>query len=245
MMTRRLFIAVVTVILLLVPREPIFAAGAATTLAPDTITRMAREWLVDHLRGAVEPAAIEAAAAPRELALPAGEVAFNLTVQSGTVEGGAMTVLVEAVVTDARGARTSRSTTASFKVNPLRPVVVAVRELSRRTLVAASDVRVERRAASRVPAGAVGDASAVVGKETTRPVAPGEPLTASAVSAPLVIRRGSAVALVIEGPNFKIVARGVAAEDGTLGGPIRVVNQASRREVVGRVEDERTVRVAF
>lgn len=241
---RRVFIGVVTLILVAAPREPIFA-GAVTTLAPETLTGIAREWLADRLRGQVEPSAIEPAAVPRELVLPAGEVAFNFAVQSGSVDGGAMTVLVEAVVIDARGGRMTRSTTVNFKVNPLRAVVVAVRELPRRTLVGATDVRVERRPPSRIPAGAVHDPSAVVGKEIVRPLAPGEPLTASSVTAPLVIRRGSVVALVLEGPNFKIVARGVAAEDGTLGGSIRVVNQSSRREVVGRVEDERTVRVSF
>jgi flagella basal body P-ring formation protein FlgA len=37
----------------------------------------------------------------------------------------------------------------------------------------------------------------------------------------------------------------VAAEDGAVGQVIRVVNQTSRRELAGRVEDERTVRVGF
>jgi flagella basal body P-ring formation protein FlgA len=37
----------------------------------------------------------------------------------------------------------------------------------------------------------------------------------------------------------------VASEDGAIGQSIRVVNQTSRRELVGRVEDERTVRIPF
>jgi flagella basal body P-ring formation protein FlgA len=37
----------------------------------------------------------------------------------------------------------------------------------------------------------------------------------------------------------------VAAEDGAVGETIRVVNQISRRELSGTVEDERTVRVAW
>ena len=53
------------------------------------------------------------------------------------------------------------------------------------------------------------------------------------------------VSLILEGPGFRIMARGVAAEDGAVGQTIRVTNQASRRELAGKVEDERTVRVAF
>jgi flagella basal body P-ring formation protein FlgA len=243
-MTRRLSIAVVTLMLLLTPRELTFAGGA-TRLSPETLTAIAREWLVERLHGQIDRTAIEVTALPHELVLPSGEVSFNFALQSGSLEVGTMTVLVEAIVADARGGRSTRSATVNFKVDALRAVVVAVRELSRRAIVGAGDVRLERRPPSRIPAGAAHDLSDVVGKEISRPLAPGEAVTTGSVTAPSVIRRGTVVSLVLEGPNFRIVARGVALEDGSLGGPIRVVNQSSRREVVGRVEDERTVRVSF
>ncbi len=221
------------------------AATGGTWLGPDAVTRIARDWLIERLGSGVDPSAVEVAGVPRELLLPAGDVAFKTTLQSGSVAAGAITVLVEAFVTDARGGRTVRSATVNFRVNPVQDVVVTVRELGRRTVITGGDVRVERRAQSRLPANAVHDIQDVLGREVTRPLAPGEVVTVHAVTAPVIIRRGSVVSVVVEGAQFKIVARGVAAEDGALGAPIRVLNAASRREVVGRVEDERTVRIPF
>jgi flagella basal body P-ring formation protein FlgA len=82
-----------------------------------------------------------------------------------------------------------------------------------------------------------------VGKEVVRAVAPGEVVIAAAVAPPRTIRRGSVVSLILEGQGFRIVARGIASEDGAVGQTIKVVNQSSRRELAGRIEDERTVRV--
>jgi len=222
-----------------------FGAPAGSSLGADAVARIARDWLIERLGSDVDPHAVELAGPPRELALPAGEVTFNTTQQSGSIATGSITVLVEAIVTDARGARTTRSTTVNFRVNQLHDVVVTVRELGRRAIVGASDVRLERRPITKLPANAIRDLREVVGHEVTRPLAPGEVVTAQAVTAPMVIRRGSVVAVIVEGANFRIVARGVASEDGALGAPIRVLNAASRKEVVGRVEDERTVRIPF
>lgn len=237
---RRLAVVIVAVL------TPGWAAGTGVTrLEAEALTRMAADWLVAHLGGEVDAGAIEPLAAPRELVLPAGALTVQMTLQSGSVAAGTLTVAVEATVTDERGSRVTRSTTVAFRVRALREVLVAVRELPRRTVIAPGDLRAERRAASRVPAGAVQDLADVVGKELTRTLAPGEVVTAQALTAPVVVRRGSVVSLVVEGPSFRIVARGVAAEDGARGETIRVVNQASRREVVGRVEDAHTVRVPF
>lgn len=241
---RAILITLLVAILLLAPLGS-RATPAETWLGSEAVTRIAREWLLERLAGQVDPAAVEPHGIPRDLVLPSGDVALNVTLQSGSVESGTMTVLVEAVVTDARGARATRSATATFRIHALQDVVVAVRELPRRTLIRAADVRLERRASSRLPAGAARELAQVVGKEAARGFAPGEVVTTQGLSAPLVIRRGDIVSLILEGPNFRIQARGIAREDGTLGEPIRVMNQASRREVMGRVEDARTVRIPF
>src|SRR5262249_9054891 len=79
----------------------------------------------------------------------------------------------------------------------------------------------------------------------TRSLAPGEVLTASSVATPRAVRRGAVVTLLVEGRGFRIVARGGASEDGAVGDTIKVVNQSSRREMAGRVEDGRAVRIPF
>jgi flagella basal body P-ring formation protein FlgA len=238
----RLLVALLIVVALVAPVGGGTPSGTALDSA--AVTRMARDWLASRLAGQIDPASLEPHGTPRDLALPAGDVVFLLSLQSGSVESGTMTVLVEAAATDAQGVRASRSGTATFKIRTAEDVVVAVRELPRRAVLGPADVRLERRG-GRAPSGAVRDVRHAVGKEVGRSFAPGEVLTAAHLSAPVVIRRGRQVSLVLEGPSFRIAARGVAAEDGAVGASIRVVNQSSRREIVGRVEDAHTVRVPF
>jgi flagella basal body P-ring formation protein FlgA len=233
---------VVGLVLLLAASSAV--AGTGTRVSPETLAEIARAWVAERLPAA-EQSSIVLVGTPRELVLPAGEVTTTVRLQAGTLAGGAVTVLIEALVTEVGGTRTARSTTVNLQVGGERDVIVAVRELPRRTIVARSDVHVERRPLGRIPPGALGALAEVVAKEVARPVAPGEIITTSAVTPAVAIRRGSAVTVRLDGPGFRIVTRGIASEDGAPGQTIRVVNQTSRREMLGTVEDARTVRIPF
>jgi flagella basal body P-ring formation protein FlgA len=232
------------------------AFGAAGDRAPErgaeparlnteAVAALARDWIAARVGRDVERSAIELLAAPRELVLPTGDVTTTVSLQSGSLAGGPVTVLVEAMSQDRMGLRTTRSATATFRINAQHEVVVAARDLAPRTIVTAADVRTERRPHDRLPVGALRDVQEAIGKEATRMVAHGEPVTSLAVSPPRVVRRGAVVTLLVEGRGFRVVARGVASEDGAVGDTIRVVNQSSHREMAGRVEDDRTVRISF
>jgi flagella basal body P-ring formation protein FlgA len=214
-------------------------------LGTEAVAALARDWLAGRVARDVERGAIELLAAPRELVLPAGEVVTSVSLQSGSLAGGPVTVLVEAVSEDRMGVRTTRSATATFRINARHDVVVVTRDVGPRTILAAADVRIERRPFDRMPPGALREVREAIGKEATRGVAQGEPLTTSAVAAPRAVRRGAVVTLLVEGQGFRVAARGVASEDGAVGDTIRVVNQTSHREMAGRVEDDRTVRIPF
>jgi flagellar basal body P-ring formation protein FlgA len=226
------------------------AAGAAPAapsrvLTSEQVAELARRWTVEQLQGEAEDTTVEVQAPPRELVLPPGEVTTRVSVQAGSPATGQMTVLVEAIVTDAHGHRAARSATVNLAVRAQQEVLVAVRDLSRGAIVGAADVRRERRPMERLPRGPLTDPGEAVGKEMQRGAASGEVLTASAVAPARAVRRGAVVTLLLEGPGFRIVARGIASEDGAVGQTIKVVNQVSRRELAGKVEDERTVRVPF
>jgi flagella basal body P-ring formation protein FlgA len=214
-------------------------------LSTEAVAALARDWLAARVARDVDRSAIELLAAPRELVLPAGDVTTTVSLQSGSLAGGPVTVLVEAASHDRAGVRTARSATATFRINTQYDVVVAARDLAPRTIVTAADVRTERRPFDRLPIGALKDVREAVGKESTRAMAPGEPVTSSAVVPPRAVRRGAVVTLLVEGRGFRVVARGIASEDGAVGDTIRVVNQTSHKEMAGRVEDDRTVRIAF
>ena len=250
-MIRRLAPALVFALLVSVAFVALAASHAGSALpeparlAPEAVAALARDWIAAHAPASLDRGAVELTATPRDLVLPAGEVSTTVTLQAGSLAGGPVTVLVEATSLDRLGARTTRSTTVNFRIGAQQDVVVAVRELTARTALAASDLRTERRSYDRVPAGALRETREAVGKEVTRALAPGEVLTASSVATPRAVRRGSVVTLLVEGRGFRIVARGVASEDGAVGDTIKVVTQSSRREMAGRVEDDRTIRIPF
>lgn len=221
------------------------AEASPRVLTSDQVAELARTWAVEQFGPEADGATVDVLAPPRELPLPPGEVSTRMSVQAGSPAAGQLTVLVEAIVTDHRGGRTTRSATVSLAVRAHQEVLVASRDLPRGAIVAAADVRRERRPMERMPRGPLTDPAEAVGKEMQRGAAPGEVLTASAVAPARAVRRGAVVTLLLEGPGFRIVARGVASEDGAVGQTIKVVNQVSRRELAGKVEDERTVRVPF
>jgi len=251
-MIRRLVLAIafaVVVTVTFVALAASHASGAAlpepARLSSEAVAAIARDWITTHAGTNLERNAVELAAPPRELVLPAGDISTTVTLQTGSLSGGPVTVLVEVTSQDRLGARTTRSTTVNFRIGAHQDVVVAVRELPIRTALTSGDVRTERRPYDRVPPGALHETREVVGKEVTRSLAPGEVLTASSVATPRAVRRGAVVTLLVEGRGFRIVARGVASEDGAVGDTIKVVNQSSRREMAGKVEDDRTVRIPF
>lgn len=214
-------------------------------LSSEAVAATARTWLLERLHSSPDEPAVELVALPREIVRPPGQTSTTVTLQSGSLTGGLVTLLVEVAALDSTGRRAARSTTVSFKITREQDVLVAARELTRRSVVGAADVRVERRSSDRVPAAALRYPTDAVGKEVVRSLAPGEIVTAGFLTARVLVRRGSPVTLRLDGRGFSIVARGVAAEDGALGQTVRVVNPVSRREMTGTVEDDRTIRIPF
>ena len=126
-----------------------------TRLGTEVVAAIARDWLAGRVARDVERGAIELLAAPRELVVPAGEITTSVSLQAGTLAGGPVTVLVEALSEDRQGLRTVRSATALFRINTRYEVVVTTRDVAPRTILTAADVRTERRPFERVPPGAL------------------------------------------------------------------------------------------
>ena len=242
---RRLLVC--ALVALAAPAASLAPASAApervSRLSSEMVGELARRFVLERFAAPLQGATLEMLAPPREIVLPGGPVETALSLQAGSPAAGHLIVLVEASVTDATGGRAERSATVAFRVNASQDAVIAVRELVRGSVVRPEDVRAERRPNDRLPRVPLASLGETVGKEVVRAVAPGEVVIAAAVAPPRTIRRGSVVSLILEGQGFRIVARGIASEDGAVGQTIKVVNQSSRRELAGRIEDERTVRV--
>jgi flagella basal body P-ring formation protein FlgA len=179
-------------------------------------------------------------ALPAALVLPAGTLQLKVRNRPAADLHGTVSATVEAWVDGAL----VRSVNVPLRVSILCDMVVAARPIGRMQFIDAEDVRVEARES---PAGQdpLRDLAAAIGRQATRNIAPGEPVLATAVNDPPLVRRGDIVLLTAEGRGVRAVTRGEARQDGKAGDIIRVRSLSSLREVYGQVEAERLVRVAF
>ena len=141
--------------------------------------------------------------------------------------------------------RVVSSVTVTVHIAVFEDIYVTRRVIPRGTLVTAGDISAERRDVSTLPRGVITRADEVVGKEAKITLPPLMPLRHEQLGAPVLVRRGEVVTLIAESPGLRVTTTGEVREDAPRGAQVRVVNQSSKAEVVGRVVDGTTVAVAF
>jgi flagella basal body P-ring formation protein FlgA len=227
-------------------------AGAVRVLVTRAFQLVRAADLVDAVRREAGPR-LEAADARGEPAalMPIGR-ADDLRVATGALRldarlhesaPGAPTVV--ATVTVRVNDRERHQVVLTFQLARLVNVVVAVRPLEPRRAIAADDLRRERRPAAEAPPDAVTEIGDPADLELLRPLQAGEMLTSRVVRPRIAVKRGDLVTLLLEGNGFRITTQGQASEDARRGGAVRVLNVASKREVVGLVEGGGVVRVPY
>ena len=116
-----------------------------------------------------------------------------------------------------------------------KPVLVTAVSLPRGALLAASDLVLELRDLSSLPAGYLSDPAAVAGRTLRRPLQAGTVLLPGMAALPKLVTRGERVALQAGGGRIAVQVEGEALADGALGETVRVRNLATRRVVQGTV----------
>ena len=129
------------------------------------------------------------------------------------------------------------------EVEAVKEVVVASRFLRRNQVMEEADVALTAIRLIWPAARYLENLDLAVGKRVTRSVAAHFPITEDALGTPYMIRQGARITIqYLQGP-LKVVAAGVAKEDGPAGASIRVSNLDSKKELWARVVDSQTVQV--
>lgn len=206
----------------------------------EAATRHARERL-EARDASGGPYSVVAASRPEDMRIPTGQVELTPRIQGeATIQsmfGVTVTIKVDG--------RIFQAVPLSLRVGHLQTVLVATRALDPRGDIGPADLRLEPRASTEIPAGALATMPEIVDLEVVRPVRAGEVLTPGMVRRRLVVHRGDVVTLVLEGRGFRITSKGLAIADARRGEALRVVNPSSKRESLGRVEGPGLVRVPF
>ncbi|MDS9466317.1 flagellar basal body P-ring formation chaperone FlgA [Paracoccus sp. MBLB3053] len=114
--------------------------------------------------------------------------------------------------------------------------VVAARTLQAGTVLATDDLRIAPGAE-----GAFRDPADVIGQELRVMVTEGRPIGTGQVGKPIAVGRNALVTIAYEKAALRIEADGRALSSGAVGDVIRVMNNASRITVVGRIAPNGTV----
>ena len=131
----------------------------------------------------------------------------------------------------------------SARVRVFKKAVVALRPMKSRTKIKAADIKtakVELIEAS----SAFASVDEIEGMVVKRPINAGAVIKREFVKKETIVKRGEAVALMVEGPSIRIRSHGVAAEDGHKGAVI-AVRTASGKEVPGLVTGPGEIVIGF
>lgn len=123
--------------------------------------------------------------------------------------------------------------------------LVATRSLARGEVLRDGDVALRPVESAADRRAAVSDVESVAGKRLRRSVPSGTVLRAAWFEDVPLVKRGEPVRLSLVQGGLRIEATGLARQDGRAGEMVRVENQSSRREVLGRVGEDGVVHVTF
>ncbi len=115
-------------------------------------------------------------------------------------------------------------------------VVVAAHAISPGHTLEPSDLQVLERDRAGLPPGALQSESQADGRVLRFGVAAGQSITQSMLSGPRLIHYGQAVSLIAEGDGVRLVALGIALQDGSQGQTVLVRNAQSGKVVSGVVD---------
>jgi flagella basal body P-ring formation protein FlgA len=235
-----------------IPDEYISWSGAQQVIVETKATRLTPQKILSHAEVSLKfwintrcsipgvSVHIQPVNEIRSVTLPYGEVTVEVQPVSPNSIGGIVPLSFAISVDD----RECEKRVILFKVEILKEVVIAVRNLDKNKAIESEDLRIALRN--------IGEhldvffqKDELIGKRSRRPIPEGTVITGNMIEALPVVFQGDLVTIVIESPAFRITAQGKAKEDGAPGQIIRVANISSMKEIPAQVVGEKLVKVAF
>ncbi len=122
-------------------------------------------------------------------------------------------------------------------------MLILRRAVARGESLGAADVVAQKRVVASLTSPYVGRVEDLAGRLTRRPLPEGTPVTAEALSAALLIKRGQTVTLTASTGGIQVRAPGRALADAAASQRLRVQNLDSLKVVEGVAESDGVVRV--
>ena len=122
-------------------------------------------------------------------------------------------------------------------------VVKNKRPLRKRHVLKSEDIYLAKMDIRKMPKSAVRDPGKLLGKALKRSIAANVPIREEMIEMSRVVDRGKDVVLLLSYNGMSIRAAGKTKEKGHVGMPVKAINLSSKKEVIGVLLDERTIKV--
>ncbi len=127
----------------------------------------------------------------------------------------------------------------------LLDVAISARPLVKNQQLAKEDIQVLKKWVHRIPENVVTDPEEIMGKALATNLRANVEITRNILKAPLVVKKGKMVRIILDYGSLSISTVGVSEEDGAAESVIRVKNLASNQVIYARVAGDSLVKVEF
>lgn len=214
---------------------------SARIIDRDTLEEIFRDYVMDNAPWESDRIFIERINAPESVALPKGNLDWEIDEKQNRNFIGNFSIMVDFKVDGA----SQRKIIVSGKLSVIREVVKAVRNINRGDIITAEDIALVSEKTKHFKKSLITDKKNIVGKRATRRIQVDKPIQAGMFEVPPAVEKGDRVVIKAENNELLITALGKALEEGCVGDQIRVMNISSGREIMAKVISTELVEVYF
>ena len=213
----------------------------AVTIADVFLERIVTAYLLDRAPWPRDRARVRKFTANGETVLPTGKITYRILPPP---QLDFLRTIPLAVAFYVDGVPREKTwVTVNFTV--VIPVVVTRHPIGRNQSISEADVKLVDMDLAELPSGVITNPGDVIGLRARRTLHIDTPLREDLVERPPLVGRGDIVKIILESGGLVVSTLGEVKEQGALGERISVVNLESKRRVLARVIDAKTVKVDF
>jgi flagella basal body P-ring formation protein FlgA len=198
-----------------------------------------KDHVLSHCSWPEDKVAFERINAPEDLALPLGDLSWEVRERSRRGYLGNVSLMIDFYV----DARRIRTIPVSGTVSVAQAMVRASKTITAGERIRSEDLSLSQERGVRFRKDALVQTEDAVGKRARRAIRVGQILTHRMIEDPPLVNRGQIVQITAENALIRVTTRGKALEDGRAGEQIRVINVSSGREIFGTVRGSGLIEV--
>ena len=214
---------------------------AAQFVNPLQLETIYKDYIKDHAPWPEDKIFFEKINLPAALALPLGELSWEVRERHHQHYVGNVAITVSFQVDNIP----VRKISLTGKISVSHMVVKAKRRLEKGRLISARDLDLVTEKTIRIREGVIEDLDEAVGKRTVRNIRAGQTLTPRMIEDPPLVEKGNRVLIKAENDVIDITTIGRVLEDGRAGDQVRVVNIRSGKQIFATVRGPGVVQVDF